>query len=184
MRGRISDALGAVAGAFFLVSALCGATCQASFCTEDCDPCVQTCICHDRPCGSGSALAFEPAHRLVAWRLSAGLDTGGGEVRTISEILAPSIRRAYGVEEFGESDLRRFAEGAIDVNDVLLAPPRNVGWWTFDSVDVFETAVVVSFHHRVSTPHGVRDVEGSGLSFLFDRAGNLIEIDQILPPGS
>lgn len=181
MWGRVSDACAALGGAFFLVSALCGATCQVSYCSDDCDPCLQTCPCHNRTCTAGLQMDFERAHRLAAWRLSGGIDSQGNEIRTYADILGLSVRRAYGLEELGTQDLRRFAEGVIQVNHDLLDTPRGLGGWVFDAVDVFETAEVVSFHHEVATTAGTRDVEGSGLSFLFDPRGNLLEIDQLLP---
>ncbi len=161
----------AIAGAvavFFLVSGLCGAVCEVSYCSEDCDPCVQQCKCRHN-CNHGF-LDFETAHRLASYRLIVAADPQGGVVRTFSELVGLSLDFADGQREHAAGDFSRFARGVIEVNTDLI--PTRSGPWTPDPVETFETAIVVPFH---------RDGTEDSLSFLFDRRGSLVEIDEVRP---
>jgi hypothetical protein len=163
---KARDAFRSAVAAWFLVSGLGGAFCAVSVCTEDCDPCLSQCKCNTN-CDHGSSDSLT-SHRLVSYRLSMFEQPDGGLLRTISDISGLSLDRADGPRDHEAADFRRFAEGVLEVNGLVLQPRR--GTWSFRSVDVFEEALVVGFA-REGRP-------GSSLDFLFDRRGNLVEIDE------
>lgn len=165
------QAFASAVAAFFLACGLSGAVCAVAVCTESCDPCVtDQCKCNTH-CNHGMTDAVT-SHRLTHYRLSipeahAGAD-GETVVRTISDIVGLSLDIADGPVEHTAPDFRRFAEGVIEVNGLVLEPRR--GTWTPRSVEAFPDAVVVGFA-------GASDPAAS-LDFLFDRRGNLLEIDE------
>jgi hypothetical protein len=161
--------------AWFLVSGLCGAVCAVAVCVEDCDPCVSQCKCHHE-CKHGF-LDSQTAHRLSGYRLAITDDPRGGVVRTISEIVGLSLDLADGPRRHSAEDFARFAEGVIEFNGLLLQPRR--GTWTPKAVEVFDTAVVVPFENASVSAR--REGVETTLEFLFDRRGNLIQIDEVRP---
>ena len=163
------QAFASAVAAFFLACGLSGAVCAVVVCHEDpdCDPCVTSnCKC-DPECDRGS-LDAQTSHRLTHYRLSIAEPSEGTIARTISHIVGLSLDVADGPIPHTAADFRRFAEGVIEVNGLVLQPKR--GTWTPRSVEAFPDAIVVGFT-------GTNDPAAS-LDFLFDRQGNLVEIDE------
>jgi hypothetical protein len=163
------QAIATATAAWFLVCGFSGAVCAVVVCHENpsCDPCQNTnCKCQTE-CHHG-ALDAQTSHRLGHYRLSIAEPSAGMVARTMSEIAGLSLDVADGPIEHTAADFRRFAEGVIEVNGLVLQPMR--GTWTARSVEAFPDAVVASFA-------GTAD-EDSSLDFLFDRRGNLLEIDE------
>lgn len=154
-----------------VLAVLCtGGSCHVSYCSEDCNPCVSECKCHDRTCRPSTAADFQAAHELTTYRLSLWLEPNGRTTRVWSEIAGLSVSRAIGKADADTGDLARFAEGVLRVNAALLSPPVDAGW-AFDAIHTFDAVSIVNYESRP---------EGSTLSLLFDGAGNLIEIDEVL----
>jgi hypothetical protein len=163
------QAIATAIAAWFLVCGLTGAVCAVVVCHENpgCDPCVSNnCKCETN-CHHG-ALDAQTSHRLTHYRLSISASSEGTIVRTISEIAGLSLDVADGPIDHEAADFRRFAEGVIEVNGLVLEPRR--GTWTARSVEAFPDAVVVSFAGTAES--------AASLDFLFDRRGNLVEIDE------
>jgi hypothetical protein len=161
------QAIATAIAAWFLVCGLSGAVCAVVVCNENCDPCItRTCKCQTE-CHHG-ALDAQTSHRLTHYRLSIAEPSAGTVVRTISGIVGLSLDVADGPIEHTAADFRRFAEGVIEVNGLLLQPRR--GTWSARSVEDFQEAIVVGFA-------GTADPAAS-LEFLFDRRGNLVEIEE------
>ena len=167
---KLGQAIANVVAAALLVAVLSGSVCVVAACSEDCDPCVAKCKCHTQ-CNHPLALDFDAAHRLRRYRLSVAADAGGGVVRSFSEIEALSLAFAYAPRERSQEDFVRFAQGVIQVNPVL-GDAAGADGWLPEPVEVFEASVVVPFA-RADSP--------ARLSFLFDRRGNLVEIDDVRP---
>jgi len=166
------QAIATAIAAWFLVCGLSGAVCAVVVCHENpsCDPCVTSnCKCQTE-CHHG-ALDARTSHRLTHYRLSIAEPSPETVARTLSEIAGLSLDVADGPIEHTAADFRRFAEGVIEVNGLVLQPRR--GTWTARSVDAFPDAVVVSFAGTLE--------EAASLDFLFDRRGNLLEIDETRP---
>jgi hypothetical protein len=150
-----------------------GGSCVASFCSEDCDPCLSSnCKCNT-VCQHSHA-TFQATHALEHFELVEHAGLRGATQRTFSEILGLSVERAGGPAWPGDDDVVRFARGVIEVNPTQLARPNAVVAFDLDDVSRYETAIVVQMHQ-------VAEHENENqLSFLFDPRGNLIEIDQVL----
>ncbi|MFN0243763.1 MAG: hypothetical protein ACKVWV_12805 [Planctomycetota bacterium] len=153
-----------------VLASLCtGSSCTVAYCSEDCNPCYSECKCHDRPCRPSTTADFQSAHELTAFRQSIWLEPG----RTTcvrSEIVGLSVARATGKSDVDAGDLARFAEGVLRVNAAQLQAPAGARW-AFDGIQTFDAVSLVNYESRP---------EGSTLSLLFDGAGNLIEIDEVL----
>ncbi len=165
----VGQAIATAVSAWFLVCGLTGAVCAVVVCHENpsCDPCVTSnCKC-ETECHHG-ALDAQASHRLTHYRLSIAEPSTGTVARTISEIAGLSLDVADGPIEHAAADFRRFAEGVIEVNGLVLEPRR--GTWTPRSVEAFPDAIVVGFTGTIA--------RSSSLDFLFDRRGNLLEIDE------
>lgn len=168
----VGQAIATAVSAWFLVCGLTGAVCAVVVCHENpsCDPCVtNNCKCVTE-CHHG-ALDAVTSHRLTRYRLSIAEPSEGTVARTISEIAGLSLDVADGPIEHTAADFRLFAERTIEVNGLVLQPRR--GTWTARSVEAFPGAIVVGFA-------GTADPAAS-LDFLFDRRGNLLEIDETRP---
>jgi hypothetical protein len=149
----------------FLVAGLCGSTCAVAVCVEhNCDPCLQTCKCS--VCSHHPGVA--ESHKLGIYRLTVADDAHGGVVRTISEIVGLSLDFADGPREHFPADFLRFAEGVIEFNGLVLQAQGHS--WEPGMVQVFPDSVVVPFASAS---------EASSLTFLFDRGGALVEIDEV-----
>ena len=164
--GRLGHRVASILAAAFIVAGLCGSTCEVAVCVEDCDPCVSQCKCHTT-CHHG-LLDSGTAHKLTSYRLSVVDDPQGGVVRTISEIVGLSLDLADGPRAHSPADFARFAEGVIELNGLLLQARGRT--WEPGTVEVFDGSVVVPFLGAVGR---------ESLTFLFDRRGNLVEIDEV-----
>lgn len=165
----LGQAIATAIAAWFLVCGLSGAVCAVVVCHENpsCDPCVTTnCKCQTE-CHHG-ALDSQTSHRLTHYRLSIAEPSPSTIARTLSEIAGLSLDVADGPIEHTAADFRRFAEGVIEVNGLVLQPRG--GTWTARSVEAFPDAIVVGFAGTIEA--------GASLDFLFDRRGNLLEIDE------
>jgi len=154
--------------ACLLVAGLSGSSCTVAVCKEDCDPCVQQCVCSGT-CHNGLAYDYETVHRFTTYRRAATLDADGVTSQEFTDIVGLSLDLAHGPVEHSAADYTRFAEAVIDVNSELLAP-EGVRW-TPEAVQLFQTAFVVPFRGESGAEQ---------LEFLFDRRGNLVEIHQVL----
>jgi hypothetical protein len=154
-----------------LVAGLCGGSCQVSYCSEDCDPCVQQCRCHSS-CQHGLGYDFESARRLGTYRLTDSVFEKGRRTRTYAEIAGLSLDLAYGPRSHAPDAYARFASEVLEVNTTILRPPA--GAWVPGTPQVFESVLIVPF----------RDEEGTAsLEMLFDRRGNLVELQQVFDAG-
>ena len=137
-------------------------TVSAFHCSEDCDPCVSTCKCADNQhCDQPLSIADEGALRLEHYAYAAVADAGSVS-ETFGAILGLSIARVLPGRDHERSDLVRFADGVLRVNAPLLGDPRV---WELGSVERFSDATIV-----------VYAAPSASIAFLFDRAGNLLEI--------
>jgi hypothetical protein len=163
---KTGHAIASVLASYFLVAGLCGSSCTAAVCVEDCDPCFNQCLCHTQ-CNH-AVLDAQTSHKLSKYRLAVAEQRDGTIVRTISEISGLSLDFADGLREHTSADFVRFAAGVIEFNGLLLQSRH--GLWTPRAVETFDGAVVVPFASTES---------GASLTFLFDRRGNLVEIDEV-----
>jgi len=163
---KAGHAIASVLASSFLVAGLCGSSCAVAVCVEDCDPCLNQCLCHTQ-CNHS---IFDPmtTHKLSSYRLGVAEQRDGTILRTISEISGLSLDFADGLREHTSADFVRFAAGVIEFNGLLLQSRH--GLWTPRAAETFDGAVVVPF---ASTENR------ASLTFLFDRAGNLVEIDEV-----
>jgi len=152
-----------------------GSTCAVAVCVEQCDPCFSQCLCH-HTCSHTSQIAFEPAHRLVAFERIETTELDGSLRTTLAWIGGLSVARATGRPEASAHDLREFAEGVIGVNQELLELDAALGHWKFGSVELAGEFALVRFERA-----GAGAAGGTGeLLFVFDAQGKLLEIDRVL----
>jgi len=131
-------------------------------CSEDCDPCVSTCKCeNNQHCDHPLSIGDEAAVRLEHYAYAVVAD-GVSVSETFGAILGLSVARALPGRDHERGDLVRFADGVLRVNAPLLGDARG---WRLGSVERFADATVVVF-----------EAPDSSIAFLFDRAGNLLEI--------
>lgn len=148
-----------------------GGSCQVSYCSENCDPCLQQCVCNT-VCQHTHA-TFEATHALTQFTLVEH-SADGSTQRTFSEILGLSVERAGGAPWPEDDDVVRFARGVAAVNPAQLARRGASMQFELDSVLRYETAIVVQMHQALEPGRE------NQLSLLFDPRGDLIEIDQML----
>jgi hypothetical protein len=167
---RMGHVVASLLAAFFLVAGLCGAMCEVAVavCVENCDPCLSQCKCH-HTC-EHSLLDSRTSHRLGSYRLLIVDQPDGGVVRQIVEISGLSLDLADGPRAHAAPDFERFAEGVIETNGLLLQ--ARVRKWEPGMTQVIGESVVVPFQSGSSE---------ASLTFLFDRRGNLIEVDEVRP---
>ena len=172
---RLSTALVQVLLALGSFALLRGSTCVVVYCSETCDPCVTQCKCHT--CPHQAAMAFGPAHELVAFELSHEVDAQGLKRQTLSWIGGLSGPNATGHSELAPRDFRQFAEGVLGVNEALLDLDPALGYWRFSSTELADEFVLVTFE-RVD---GSGDRAAGALEFVFDPRGSLLQIVRALP---
>ena len=172
---RIPTALARVLLALGSFALLRGSTCVVVYCSETCDPCITQCKCHT--CPHQAAMAYGPAHQLLAFELSHETDAQGLKRQTLSWIGGLFVPNATGHSEIAARDFRQFAEGVLGVNQELLDLEPALGYWRFASTELGREFVLVTFGR----------VEASGeaapgsLEFTFDPRGSLLEIVRTLP---
>jgi hypothetical protein len=152
-----------------------GSTCAYAVCVEDCDPCYSQCLCHTT-CQHPYALAFEPAHRLIAFDPQQIPGEDGTTRQVFAWIDGLAVPRATGRAEVTPRDLREFAEGVLGVNHELLDLDPALGHWEFVSVELAGEFALVSFAQVDAAGHPAQGT----LEFVFDVRGKLLEIDRAL----
>lgn len=161
----LGHAVATAIAAFFVVASLCGSTCVVAVCVENCDPCLNQCKCHTCP---HQHMNSEASHRLTTYHFSVFDDPHGGVVRRMTEIVGLSLNLADGPRTHTPADFVRFAEGVIEFNGLLLQSRERT--WEPGMVQIFDESVVVPFEPTNGD---------ASLTFLFDRPGNLLEIDEV-----
>jgi hypothetical protein len=162
----LGQAVATTIAGFFVVASLCGSTCVVGICVEHgCDPCLQNCKCSVCPHQHQSS---SESHKLTRYRFSVFDDPQGGVVRRMSEIVGLSLDFADGPRPHTPADFERFAEGVIEFNGLVLQSRERT--WEPGMVQVFDESVVVPFAPTSGE---------ASLTFLFDRGGNLLEIDEV-----
>lgn len=172
---RMPAALAHVLLALGSFALLRGSTCAYAVCVEDCDPCYSQCLCHTT-CQHAAAMAFEPAHRLLAFDPQSFPGEDGTMRQVFAWIDGLAVPRATGRAEVTPRDLREFSEGVIGVNHELLDLDSALGRWEFVSVELAGDFALVSFA-RVDAA-GL-PAQGA-LEFVFEARGKLLEIDRTL----
>lgn len=162
-------------------------SCQASYCSEDCDPCLKQCRCSTSVCYQSNA-TFQATHTLGAFELvEESLDgeaddgnSDSGLRRAFRAIEGLSVQRAGGPTVPDARDCVLFAQGVIATQPATFAPRSGAdgGAWALDAVVVCEDAWVVQFR-RTTADRRVVDSDRESLTFLFDARGNLLEIEQV-----
>src|SRR5258706_293917 len=142
-----------------------GSTCVVVYCSEPCDPCVTQCKCHT--CPHPGAMAFEPAHRLVAFELIEEVDGQGLQHQTLAWIGGLGGAHATGHQEFAPRDLREFAEGVVGVNHELLDLEPALGDWQFGSGALAGGFRLVTF------------ARGGGGSMKSDSTWHIVQVDEV-----
>lgn len=166
----------ASAAAVLLVGWLGSGSCFVSYCSEDCDPCLQQCRCSHTNC-SQTSTSFKATHALTDFEVvDRSLDVARLH-RTFIDVVGLSVQRAGGPAVPEASDIVRFAQGVLAVNSALLARSDCRPAFEFDSVHGYETGWVVQFHQDPLDPERAA---ANAQSFLFDVRGNLVEIDQTI----
>lgn len=156
-----------------------GGSCQASYCSEDCDPCLAACRCKTSVCYQTSA-TFQATHTLAGFDLVEEELDGGTVRRSFRAIEGLSVQRAGGPTVPDARDCARFAQGVIATQPATFAPRagEDGGAWALDAVLPCDDAWVVQF--RRSTPdRRAVPADAESLAFLFDARGDLLEIEQV-----
>lgn len=143
-----------------------GGTCQVSYCSEDCDPCVRQCACH-RHCAQGLAADFDGAHRLDRFVVQVERGDDGTWSRHYAAIVGLSIDRALGAHAHDAREIELFARNVIAANEDRFGAEDA---WTLAAIERAGEGVVATFAHAKD--------DTAALAFLLDRAGNLLEIVQ------
>lgn len=125
-----------------------------------------------------TSATFQATHALLDFSFTE-TRTGERSVRTFGDVFGLSVRAAGGPAAAESGDLVRFARGVLEVNAARFGTATSSSW-LLDSVDVYETVRVATFH--IEAPEATRARVANSISFLFDHAGNLIEVDQTLAP--
>ena len=156
-----------------------GGSCSISavHCTDDCDPCFESCHCEHAPCAHPLVLGGPEALRLEGREIAVEELADGTIVTTNAPAIAPASARgatpAPGRARLEPSDLVRVADPVVGANRDRFGAPRE---WRLDAVDASPASTG-------STVVLLERVRGSrALAFLFDREGMLLEIvDHLVP---
>jgi hypothetical protein len=144
-----------------------GGTCFVSYCSEDCDACIQQCKCKTSTCNQSGA-AFQATHALVAFERSDEAGSDGALQRVFTDIVGLSVQRAGGPAVPGAEDVVRFARGVLLVNEALFR--RNAAEFTLLHTERCESGTLAQFQRE----HDGRATDL--VTFYFDPRGNLVEI--------
>ncbi len=170
-RVRVAQAVAVQLIALAFIPLFSGGSCTVVYSSCECDPCFQPCACKDF-CDHAATIDFDGARRLSTYERAVVVEPDGRATRIYSNIVGVSIARALGTADYGAEDVRAFATSVIAVNRQLFELPGENARWDFESLDLFDTAHVVTFRAT-----GSRSGTSRSLTLLFDRRGNLIEID-------
>ncbi len=153
------------AGAVLALGLFSGGTCQVSYCSDDCDPCIDVCKCH-RTCPH--ALSSDPAELFGLSRCVLVFETGadGSWSRSYRSIVGPSIERAFGRRADSRRVVELFARNVIEANARYFGAQEH---WSLVDVERSDAGVLVVFERS--------DGAQSTLSMLLDARGRLLEIE-------
>jgi len=158
-----------------------GGSCQASYCSEDCDPCVAHCRCSTSVCYQSSA-TFAATHALTEYTLDEAREEAGAR-RTFRDIVGLSVQRAGGSARPTADECVAFARGVLSVNAALFPcateddVPRATAEFVLDAALAFDGRWVVQMHREGIAARRAESRPVDVVTFLFDERGNLIEID-------
>jgi hypothetical protein len=155
--------------ALLLAPLLASGSCSATYCSETCDPCFETCKCHHE-CDHASVVGGTGSLRLESHVSTHVIGDDGTVVETFGPIVGLSVRalrpgalRAHELPE--TSDFVRFADAVLRVNAERLG--RSDGW-SVASVERFGATTAVLLERADGAP--------DSLAFLYERSGDLLEI--------
>ncbi len=127
---------------------------------------------------AAGAWESEEALRLRDFRIVPGVNPRAHPIRRLSDIQGISVLEEPGTSEHGEEQLRAFTQRVFEANRDLIGLPARAGMLVFDQVHFLTSEIWVVFDQRTSPFFGpVRMVPGAHLVFVYDRLGNLIELD-------
>lgn len=148
-----------------------GGTCHASYCVEECDPCLQQCLCQ-KTCHQTSA-AFQAAHALVAFEVVDEAGDEGAHQRNYTEIRGIAVRRAGQVSIPEMDECVRCARGVLLVNARLFR--RDASEFTLRQAERCASGTLLHFQRE----HADRVTDL--VTFFFDPIGNLMQIAHDAP---
>jgi hypothetical protein len=146
---------------------LSSGSCFVSYCSEDCDPCLQQCKCKSSVCHQSGA-AFQATHALVTFERADEAGKDGALQRVFSDIAGLSVQRAGGPAVPAAEDVVRFARGVLLVNAALFR--RDAAEFTLLQAERCESGTLAQFQRE----HGGRATDL--VTFFFDARGNLQQI--------
>lgn len=153
------------AGAVLALGLFSGGTCQVSYCSDDCDPCIDVCKCH-HTCSHG--LASDPVElfALTRYVLVVGTLDDGSWSRSYRSIVGPSVERAFGPQADSRRVVELFARNVVQANARLFGAQEH---WSLIDVERSDAGVLVRFERA--------DGGASTLTLLLDARGRLLEIE-------
>lgn len=155
-----------LAGGALALFLFAGGTCEVGvhYCSDDCDPCVQVCHC-TATCPHSLALDFQDAYGLHRHVVAIEQREDGRWTRTYAALTGLALDRALGPGDHDAPAIELFARNVVVANPEAFGVERD---WTRLALERVDGGVVLSF--------GARDGGDRALVFLFDRAGNVVEI--------
>lgn len=146
---------------------LASGTCHISYCSDDCDPCIEECHCHKSTCHrTGLSWAF--VHTLARYERGDERNPDGSLHRTFGAIRGLSTARAGGSAAPSSAEAAFFARNVLAANRALFGRPAEA--FTLLDALACESGILVRYQ---------RDEAGQAtdlVTFLFDPRGNLLEI--------
>ncbi len=118
--------------------------------------------------------ALAAANRLQTFDLVKSVEDGAHPIRRITHIEGVSIFASYGAGEFGSETFQEFASSILSANQHLLGLPAAAGTHAFHEVTFSSEAILVSYLQVMSDE---KPLPGASVIFLFDRLGELREIE-------
>jgi hypothetical protein len=143
-----------------------GGTCQVSYCSEDCDPCLQQCVCQTHCHQTGAA--FQAAHALVAFEVVDVSSEEGALQRNFTDIRGIRVQRAGGSTIPDVDDCVRCARGVLVVNARLFH--RDASEFVLRQAERCASGTLLHFEREQDGR--VTDL----VTFFFDPLGNLMQI--------
>ncbi|MBL8859627.1 MAG: hypothetical protein JNL28_14055 [Planctomycetes bacterium] len=149
---------------------LSSGSCQVSYCSEDCDPCVVQCRCRTSACYYSSS-TLQALHTLKLYERSEGYAAEGELHQSFSDIRGLSVQLVGGPPAPEVADCVRFARGVLSVNAALFARPGAAGEFDLVQAHASDTGALVQFQRE-------RDGRATDLvTLFFDPRGSLLQID-------
>jgi len=148
---------------------LSSGSCQVSYCSEDCDPCVVQCRCQTSVCYYGSS-TLRGLHTLTQYERSEGASADVLH-QTFRDIRGVSLQFLGAAPEPSVEDCVRFARGILSVNARLFDRPGVKGEFTLVQSGRCEGGTLVQFQRGA-------EADATDLVILFfDVGGSLLQID-------